>query len=81
MKLIFFAVVTGVCLLLSTRGNRQHFDTVFTFNRAIIKLPDGTVVDGVIQSWRDYENSDQVQVKIDGVTYLTHINDVVLLKE
>lgn len=50
-------------------------------NRAIISLPDGTVVSGSVESWRKYEDGDQMQVKIDGVTYLVHASNVVLLHD
>ena len=37
----------------------------------------GTIVEGKLNSWDDYEG-DQLQVKIDGVTYLVHSSNVVL---
>ena len=40
-------------------------------------MPDGTIVEGRLESWDDYEG-DQLQVKIDGVTYLIHSSNVVL---
>ena len=42
-------------------------------------LPDGSYVEGPVQSWRDYDDGDQLQVTIDGVTYLTHASNVVLM--
>ncbi len=66
---------------LSGCGNKQFFDTTYTFNKAIISLPNGKVVEGQIDSWTDYEDGDQIQVKIDGITYLVHSSDVVLIKE
>ena len=38
-------------------------------------------VGGKIQSWRDYEDGDQIQVTVDGVTYLVHAADAVLMTE
>lgn len=61
--------------------NRTWFDTTYSFERAIICLPDGSVVDGKCSSWLDFENSDQIQVKIDGMVYLTHISNVCLISE
>jgi hypothetical protein len=66
---------------LSGCGNKQFFDATYTFNKAIISLPNGKVIEGQIDSWTDYEDGDQIQVKIDGVTYLVHSSDVVLIKE
>ena len=61
--------------------NRQIVDLTYKFDRAIVALPNGEVVEGKLDSWLDYENSDQIQVKIDGVTYLVHSGDVVLIEE
>ena len=44
-------------------------------------MPDGTVISGKVDKWWDYENSDMVQVEIDGTVYLTHSCNVVLIKE
>ena len=61
--------------------NYDYFDTTYHFDRAIIELPNGYVIDGEVESWCDYENSDQIQVKINGTTYLVHSSDVVLISE
>lgn len=73
------AVIIILVLALTGCGNQQLLDTTYSFDRAIVSLPNGDVVDGKLQSWKDYENSDQIQVKINGKTYLTHISNVVLI--
>lgn len=65
----------------TSHGNRQLIDTQYRFNRAIIKLPNGEVVDGNVSSWLDYDDSDVVQVTINGKTYLTHYANVCLIHE
>ena len=77
--LSFIFVIMLVLTLLTSCGNYQMFDTTYTFDYAIISLPNGDVVEGEVDSWLDYEGSDQIQVKIDGVTYLVHSEDVVLI--
>lgn len=72
LMVALFAAVAGC-------SNMQVIDTTYKFDRAIIALPDGTIVEGAVQSWRDYEDSDQIQVKIDGVTYLVFASNVVLI--
>lgn len=62
-------------------GGYQWFDTAYSYDRAIIKLPNGEIIDGKCQSWRDYEDGDQLQVKVNGKTYLTHATNVVLIDE
>ena len=69
----------GVCL--TSCGNKTVFDTTYTFNRAIVKLADGTIVDGKLQNWTDYEDGDQIQVKINGNTYLVHSSNITLIQE
>ena len=76
-------VISAMCAALSLTacGNRQIFDTTYTFDKAIISMPNGTVIEGNVQSWIDYEDDDQIQVKIDGVNYLVHASDIVLIAE
>jgi hypothetical protein len=79
-------LVTVVALILMTAtlygcGNKQIFDTTYTFEKAIISLPNGQIIEGKIDSWTDFEDGDQIQVKINGITYLVHSSDVVLIKE
>lgn len=79
-----FFIVTFliIALIFSMVGcNYQTFDTVLSYNKAIVSLPNGEVVEGTVASWRDYENSDQIQVKIGDTTYLVHSNNVALIAE
>lgn len=76
-------IITAILVLLFTLvgcGNQQLMDTTYTFNYAQIKMMDGTVVEGKVDSWKDFEDGDQLQVKINGNTYLTHSSNVVLVK-
>ena len=57
------------CLGLCSCGNYRVFDTTFTYSWAQIKLPDGTIVQGKVDNWTDYEG-DQLQITIDGTTYV-----------
>ncbi len=81
MKKRVFCLLSALVMLLalSACGNRQLIDTTYTFNKAIISLPDGTVVEGKVTSWKDYEDGDQIQVVIDGTTYLLHASNVALV--
>jgi len=77
MKKIFI----GVCVaLLLTGCNRQFIDTTYNFNKAIIILSDAKI-DGEVESWRDFEDGDMIQVTIEGKTYLTHSANVLLIHE
>ena len=74
-------LVLGIVAGAYAWGNKQWFDTTYSFERAIIQLPGKHAIEGKLDSWLDFENSDQIQVKIDGVTYLTHISNVCLISE
>jgi ribosomal protein S1 len=61
--------------------NKQIVDLTYSFDRAIISMPNGNIVEGEVQGWTDYEDGDQIQVKIDGKTYLVHSSQIVLIAE
>lgn len=68
-KLIIVFIV--VCMFL-TSCNYQAIDLTYNYNYAYIQLQNGTIIEGHVESWRDYEDGEQIQVTIDGVTYLTN---------
>lgn len=79
-----FICVTLVAIMLMTclvGCNQQILDTTWSFERAIIFLPNGEKIEGDVTSWKDFESSDMIQVVIDGKTYLTHSSNVVLISE
>lgn len=61
--------------------NRTVIDTTRSFETAYIALPNGESVVGEVQSWKHWDDSDMIQVKVDGVTYYTHSTNVVLISE
>lgn len=77
-----FAVILTMLLICSMAGcNKQLIDTTYSFERAIVYLPNGEVVEGKVSSWKDYDDGDQIQVRIDGKTYLVHSSNIVLISE
>ena len=74
-------VILLLAALFSGCGNYQLIDAQYNFDRAIVKLPNGLVVEGKLDSWCDYDDCDNVQVKIDGTTYYTHAANVVLIAD
>ncbi|MBO5037725.1 MAG: hypothetical protein J6D42_11685 [Clostridia bacterium] len=82
MKKFLIAIILIVTVFASTAcGNKQILDTVYTFDRAIISLPDGTKIEGHVEGWKEYDDSDSIQIKIDGRYYYTHLQNVVLIAE
>ena len=82
MKKILAITLISILLVATLSScNKQMFDTTYSFDKAIISLPNGEIVEGTVDSWTDYEDGDQIQVKINGTTYLVHSSDIVLIKE
>ena len=88
VKLIVIVAAIVVALIIgagiyweATHGNRQLVDLRNRFDYAVIRLPNGEVVEGKVTSWLDYDDSDVVQIKIDGKTYLTHYANVCLISD
>lgn len=79
MRKLAIAIGTIVLAMSLSGCNKQIVDVTFSYERAIISLPNGEVVDGKVQSWTDYEDGDQIQVKIGGVTYLVHSSQAALI--
>ena len=79
--LLVSAAVMALLLTGCVESNYQTVDTTYRFDRAQIKMPDGTYISGKVEQWRDYEDSDQLQVTIDGKTYLTGGENIVLISE
>ena len=78
----FIVIFMIVAIIFVMAGcNKQLIDTTYKFDRAILSLPNGEFIEGEIQSWKDYDDGDQIQVKIDGKTYLIHSSNVVLISE
>lgn len=65
------------CVVLCSCGNYTVLDMTFTYSWAQIKLPDGTIIEGKVDNWTDYEG-DQLQITIDGTTYLVHAANAVM---
>lgn len=80
-RIVLVLLLVAMCFGLCACGNYDAWDTVYTYDRAIVSLADGSVVSGRVQNWRDYEDGDQIQVKVDGKTYLVHSTNVTLIVE
>ena len=78
LAIIVSSIVLAVSLVAC---NKQVVDLTYSYERAIISLPNGEIVEGKVQSWTDFEDGDQIQVKINGVTYLLHASQIVLISE
>ena len=79
MKRFLAIILLALTLLALTGCNKQLVDLTYSYEYAIICLPNGEVVEGKVSSWTDFEDGDQIQVKIDGKTYLVHSSNIALI--
>ena len=77
--LLTLVLVLGVMVLAGC--NKQMVDLTYSYEYAIIALPNGEIVEGKVTSWTDFEDGDQLQIKINGKTYLVHSSNVVLISD
>lgn len=79
-KLLATILALGMVFSLSA-CNYQMVDLTYSYKYAIVSLANGEIVEGKVESWRDYEDGDQIQVTINGVTYLVHATNITLMTE
>lgn len=87
MKKIVILAALLVLILISCTGcfyDKQLFDATYHYDRAIVYLPNGEIVEGRVSSWTSWTSfgdGGAVQITIDGKTYLTHICNVCLIDD
>jgi len=86
--IVLIVVMIGMLFVLSScsdphkTGNRiTGGKDVQTFTYCYVVLGGKEIVRGSITNWRDYENSDTVQVLVNGKYYLTHYTNVVMIAD
>lgn len=80
IKKIITLLLIIICPMISLMAcNAQIIDTTYKFDYAYVSLGDDLWIEGEVQSWADWDDTDMVQVKINGVTYYTHSSNVVLV--
>ncbi len=86
---LIVAILIG-CLFVFSGCDESYYKTgnritggkdVQTFTYAYVVLDGQEIARGAITQWRDYDNSDVVQVLINGKFYLTHYTNVVLIAD
>lgn len=75
--------MTFIALNLSGCGNRgDMWDTNYTYDRAIIGLPNGESIEIEIDQWRDYEDGEPIQIIAkNGTIYLTSSYNCTLIRD
>ena len=78
---LLLVIILALSITILAGCNKQMVDLTYSYEYAIIGLPNGETVEGRVSSWTDFEDGDQIQVKIDGKTYLVHSSNVVLISD
>ena len=81
LTVVLLVIILALSAVTFAGCNKQMVDLTYSYEYAIIGLPNGETVEGRVSSWTDYEDGDQLQVKIDGKTYLVHSSKVVLISK
>lgn len=77
-KIVALLLLIASGLVLTGCGNMQLIDTTYTYNYAQFELPDGTIIEGQLVKWSDYEG-EQLQLTMeDGNVYLVSSYNAVL---
>lgn len=81
-KIIAVILLVILCAFVTCSCNRSIGpDLTWNFTWAIVQLGNGEIIEGKVTSWRDFDQSDCVQLTINNVTYLTHYSNVILTTE
>ena len=82
--IVVVLALVGCGIFTATRNgfNYQMIDTNWNFTWAIIQLGNGELLEGEVTSWRDFSDSDMIQVTLDNsITFMTHSSNVILCTE
>ena len=77
MKKLRILLIT-ILFVFVLNGCNYELDFSYTYDYGYILLPNGECVEGKVERWS--EDGEQIQVVIDGITYLTDTTRCVLVK-
>jgi hypothetical protein len=83
-KAFWFGIIAAVVILILcflAGCNQTVFDTVYKFDRAIIEMPGGEVIEVEISQWGDYDGEQLQIIAKDGTVYLVSSNNCVLIRD
>ena len=79
--LVFLVVVLATMTACQSFEGYDFIDTKYHFDRAIIKMPDGKVIEVEIAKWADSEGEQLTITGKDGKVYLVNSENCVLIKD
>ena len=81
ITIILTIIATCMLILASDRGGKAAASTEPQRTYAYVELPDGTCVEGNVDQWTTLGRGDLLQVVIEGKTYRTGCNRIVMVDE
>lgn len=78
---ILCAVLLLAAMVSLASCNRGMVDFNQKFDYAYVYCGNDLIAEGTVEKWWNYEESDMVQVQIDGKVYLTHSANVLLVQK
>lgn len=87
VKIIIAIILLVSCLFIFAGCERKMGNRIVggkdvqTFTYAYVDLGGHNIQEGAVTQWRDYDDSDTVQVLVNGKFYLTHYTNVVLVAD
>lgn len=79
--LVYALLATLAVTLSSCSGNYTLFDTAWEFNRALVELPGGQVIEVQVARWTDSEGEQITIEAVDGTIYLVSANNCTMIKD
>lgn len=79
IALMVAVLVVIVCMC--SGCNQTLIDTVYRYDRAIIEMPGGEVIEVEIKSWSDYDGEQLQIISTDGTVYLVSSFNCVLIQD
>lgn len=80
MKKILLLTIMIMCCLAFTGCNKQIIDLNYKFTNAYVKIGEDWV-DLNISTWTDYEDGEQIQLRLaDGTVLIVHSANCILYK-
>ena len=77
-KLVTIILMLVLILCFTGCGNKQIFDTNYTFKKAYVKIGEEWH-DVQIKKWTDYEDGEQLQLNLhDGTVLIVHSSNCIL---
>ena len=82
LKLLTMSILLVLLTTLLSGCNKDIMQMNFKFEKVIIKLPNGEIVEGEVEEWTTYDAKDMVKVKIKGgKMYLGNSENIILYND